>query len=125
EAPGRPYQPRSMPALPRPALPDGPSLDLESLDRIAIDKSAPVAERVRALKTLGEAAHEGGRAEEAARHFISALELGDISAGDSAAELLALLPGRGADLLLVRRRQAFLAPGDRSLLDSLHAAALE
>jgi hypothetical protein len=125
EAPGVPYRPRSIPSLPRPASPDGPALDLESLDRIAADKSAPVADRVRALKTLGEAAHEGGREEEATRHFISALELGDISAGDDAAELLTLLPGRSADLLLVRRRQAFLAPGDRSLLDGLHAAALE
>jgi len=125
DAPGVPYRPRSIPSLPRPAGADAPALDFESLDRIASDKSAPIADRVRALKTLGEAAHEGGREEEAARHFISALELGDISAGDDAAELLTLLPGRSADLLLVRRRQAFLAPGDRSLLDGLHAAALE
>jgi len=116
-------RPRSMPAFPRPAGSSG-SLDLESLDRIAHDPNAPVAERVRALKTLGEAAHEAGREDEATRHFISALELGDIAAGDQAAELLGLMPGRASDLLLVRRRQVFLAPGDRPLLDALHHAAL-
>ncbi|MGZ3452407.1 MAG: hypothetical protein ACXVEF_22550, partial [Polyangiales bacterium] len=118
-----PYRPRSMPALPRPASTSG-ALDLASLDKIALDKAAPAAERVRALKTLGEAAHEGGRTDEAVRHFISALELGDIAAGDQAAELLALMPSRSSDLLLVRRRQVFLAPGDRVLLDALHSAAL-
>jgi cellulose synthase operon protein C len=123
DAPGSPYRPRSMPALPRPAGVSG-ALDLETLDKIALDPSAPLADRVRALKTLGEAAHEGSREDEATRHFISALELGDIAAGDQAAELLALMPGRGNDLLLVRRRQAFLAPGDRTLLDALHHAAL-
>jgi cellulose synthase operon protein C len=124
DAPGAPYRPRSMPALPRPASASG-ALDLETLDKIALDPSAPLAERVRALKTLGEAAHEGGRGDEATRHFISALELGDIAAGDQAAELLALMPGRANDLLLVRRRQAFLAPGDRALLDALHHAAMQ
>lgn len=123
DAPGVPYRPRSMPALPRPAAMSG-ALDLETLDKIALDPSAPAAERVRALKTLGEAAHEAGEEDKATRHFISALELGDIAAGDQAAELLALLPGRGNDLLLVRRRQVFLAPGDRGLLDALHGAAL-
>jgi len=123
EPPGAPYRPRSMPALPRPAASSGGALDLESLDKIALDPSAPVAERVRALKTLGEAAHEAGREDEATRHFISALELGDIAAGDHAAELLGLMPGRANDLLLVRRRQVFLAPGDRQLLDALHHAA--
>lgn len=124
DAPGAPYRPRSMPALPRPAGASG-ALDLETLDKIALDPSAPLAERVRALKTLGEAAHEGSREDEAARHFISALELGDIAAGDQAAELLALMPGRANDLLLVRRRQVFLAPGDRALLDALHHAAMQ
>ncbi len=113
----------STPALPRPAA-ESRALDLESLDRVAQDTSAPIADRVRALKTLGEASHEAGRADEATRHFISALELGDVSAGDQAAELLALLPGRTNDLLLVRRRQVFLAPGDARFLDSLHEAAM-
>ncbi len=112
---------RAVPALPRPAQSSAP-LDLAALDKLALDTSAPVVERIRALKTLGEAAHEGARLEDAVRHFISALELGDISAGDGAAELLGLLPGRSGDLLLVRRRQAFLAPGDPSLLDALHEA---
>jgi hypothetical protein len=112
-----------MPALPRPAA-SGAALDLETLDRIALDPSAPTAERVRALKTLGEAAHEDGRIDEATRHFISALELGDVAAGDQASELLALLPERAHDLLLVRRRQAFLVPGERSILDALHEAAI-
>jgi len=115
--------PRSMPALPRPASVSG-SVDLSALDKIALDPAAPVADRVRALKTLGEAAHEAGREDEATRHFISALELGDVAAGDQAAELLALMAGRANDLLLVRRRQVFLAPGDRGLLDALHEAAL-
>ncbi|MBI2389621.1 MAG: hypothetical protein HYV09_08495 [Deltaproteobacteria bacterium] len=124
EAPIAPLQGRSRtPALPRPAGTSG-ALDLAALGEIAHDVSAPVVERVRALKTLGEAAHEGGREDEATRHFISALELGDVAAGDQAAELLAMMPGRTNDLLLVRRRQAFLAPGDRSLLDALHEAAL-
>ncbi|MEO7092235.1 MAG: hypothetical protein ABI175_03220, partial [Polyangiales bacterium] len=47
-----------------------------------------------------------------------------LAAGDSAAELLGMIPGRAADLLLVRRRQAFLAPGDPVLLDALYNAIL-
>lgn len=123
EAPGSPYRPRSMPALPRTGGASA-AFDLAALDKIALDPSAPAPERVRALKTLGEAAQEGAREDEATRHFISALELGDIAAGDQAAELLVMMPGRASDLLLVRRRQAFLAPGDRTLLDAVHHAAL-
>jgi hypothetical protein len=113
----------NVPGLPQPAGGDRP-LDLDALAAVAKDAAAPTAERIRALKTLGEAAHEGGRQEEATRHFISALELGDLEAGDDAAELLSLMPGRSNDLLLVRRRQAFLAPGEPAFLDSLHAAVL-
>ena len=112
----------AVPGLPRPAGSEHPPLDLEALGKIALDAAAPAAERIRALKTLGEAAHEAGRSEESARHYISALELGDVAAGDGAAELLAAMPDRAGDLLLVRRRQAFLAPGDPNLLDALHAA---
>jgi hypothetical protein len=111
------------PSTPAPELESG-QIDLELLDRIALDPSAPVDARIHALTTLGEALHAAGRDDDATRHFIAALELGDVTAGDSAAEILALLPGRSADVLLVRRRQAFLIPGDRALLDHLHAAAL-
>jgi hypothetical protein len=120
----------SLGAKDRPRLPSTPprplssaALDLESLASLAADPTANVEQRVRAMRTLGEAAHEGGQHDDAIRHFVAALELGDVEAGDHAAEILASL-GRADDLLLVRRRQAFLAPGDRGLLDGLHVAAL-
>jgi hypothetical protein len=110
---------------PRPVTSGTRALDPATLERVALDAGAPAPERIRALSTLGETAQEQGRDEDAVRHFVAALELGDVAGGDAAAELLSMLPGRAADVLLVRRRQTFLVPGDRRLLDALHAAALQ
>lgn len=111
--------------VPRPVTSGTRALDPSTLERVAMDAGAPANERIGALATLGETAQEQGRDEDAVRHFVAALELGDVAAGDAAAELLSMLPGRSADVQLVRRRQAFLVPGDRRLLDALHAAALQ
>jgi hypothetical protein len=120
---GMPAAAVAVPTIPRPATATGAALDLATIEKLAQDASAPTAERIRAWKTLGEASHEQGRDEDATRQFLAALELGDVPAGDAAAEILASSPQRAPDLLLVRRRQAFLLPGHRAVLDGLYDAA--